>query len=195
MTANEQHEFQKKYLLVLDQNALKCMRNLGLLEAMHTEYQKLDISGPHPSADLFNHLATNAQDQAMLALSRLFGTQGDEVTVRRLASNQAFKNPENHRDLKKAIPNEVLENLKGWRDSLLAHSLDEQLVQNIPSKFPITPSEMADALSVAISTIHAYANEVGLTGHLRTPADFDPRAQHIDPSISLMVRGLFSTRV
>jgi len=38
MTANEQREFQKKYLLVLDQNALKCMRNLGLLEAMHAEY-------------------------------------------------------------------------------------------------------------------------------------------------------------
>jgi hypothetical protein len=32
MTANEQREFQKKYLLVLDQNALKCMRKEVVLD-------------------------------------------------------------------------------------------------------------------------------------------------------------------
>lgn len=192
MTPEEQQAYRAKYLRILENDALTVIRNLALLEVMDTERRKLGVEGKHPAADLYNLLALNAQSAAMIALSRLFDEGSDAISTRRIMKSSEFNHPDDLRELKKGIPNDLLNALKGWRNNLLVHSLQDQISSHIPDEYPITPHQLADALEPGISVIHAYSRKNGFGSVSRLPDKFLPDAQYLMSGVDKMIGGLFA---
>lgn len=185
-------EERVQYINILENDALECLGNLNLLQAMRKATKKYNIAGGTGDAALFRHLAQNAQKSAMIALARLLDTTKNVVSVRKIVANRGFTHPCGVRELRGSIRCDVSKNLKGWRDNLLAHSLDVQLVSNVPEEFPLTLREIGEILSICIQIINMYAAENGLGSVRKLPPKFDHNDEIVWPEVEAMIRGIFS---
>ena len=86
----------------------------------------------------------------------------------------------------------LLNALKGWRNTLLVHSLQDQISSHTPDEYSITPHQLAEILEQGISVIHAYSRKNGFRSVSRLPEKFFPDAQNLMPGVDKMIGGLFA---
>ena len=179
----------EEYVKIMRGDALDCLRNLALLDAMQNATNNLGVSGSHPSAKLYNCIARNAQIVALVSLARLFDTGTDAISLRKARKNRTLRQPSNARALWKEIDKNVITNLRVWRNNLLAHSLTRQVEEHIPKAFPFTPAEIQEVLRVCVELINQYS-ELNRTGNALYQISWDCEFETAAELVPNMVRGI-----
>lgn len=183
----------KSFIKILVRDAFECTSNLHILEIMARTVHKYNITHGGCDRVLYDRLAYNAQSSAMISLSRLLDEGKDAISVKKLHSDQDFRQPSNARMLRRSLSSDIEKRLQTWRNNLLAHSLSQQTSSNIPQDFPLTPRDIGNELSTCIQMIRAYAfeNKIQADG---LPPKFDHDSDFIWPEVELMVCGIFSVK-
>jgi hypothetical protein len=153
--------------------------------------RKYGINGGYGDRALFDRLARNAQNSAMISLSRLLDDGNNAISVKKLKGDQRFKQPKCAREMRKGFNTDTHSRLSQWRTNLLAHSLFNQIQKSIPNESPLLPIELGLELNVCLQIIHAYASENRIPVR-SLPEGFDHDANILWREVELMVCGIFS---
>ncbi|WP_353345202.1 hypothetical protein [Litorivita sp. NS0012-18] len=142
-----------KVLKVVANDARICHENLELLKQIEGGRAAAGVTGTHYHAHIFERLAQNAQQAAMLNLAKIFDETKDALGIRKLdKKNKGLPEELSEPELIK----QHIERLKMWRNALLAHSGAQQLKKDIPSSYPLSQNDLAEILNYAFRVIEHY---------------------------------------